>query len=478
MAELFGFHIPGTKRVDPEDEAGTSGTAVFGGFVENNEKNPALGDGQRYQTASDLLGNISTIGASVRYFLNLLSAAEWEVTPADDSKEAQDVAKFVLDVTNDMEISWSRVIRNAASYRFYGFSTQEWVAKDREDGKIGFRTIESRSQHTVRRWEVNETGNVIGIYQTSPQTGQELPIDRWKLVYMVDDVLTDSPEGLGWFRHLVEPATRLKEYLRLEKIGFERDMSGVPIGRAPITALNKAVKAGQLTQQQADNMVKGLKKFVQAEIKKENTGMVLDSQTFEGYSAEGAQPTGVHQWGIDLLKGDPGAIDELGAAIKRINVEMARIIGTESIMSGEDGRGSLAMVQDKSSNLYVQIESTLKEIREQFDKDIIGPLMILNGIPEKLRPKFKTGDIAPYSVEQITKALGDMSTAGALLTPDDPVINELRVMMGIPKQPDDLVAHILEDMRNNGIDPEIDKGTADPEEGSPNESKPTSEEEM
>lgn len=430
MASIFGLHVPGTKKASPFKEQGESGTQVFGGYVQYNERNTLLNRGNRYETASDILANISIIAASVRYFLNILSEPKWTVEPADDSVEAEELAEFVEEVMHDLDSSWSQVVRRAGMYRYHGFSIQEWTAKKREDGRVGFTDIESRPQHTIERWVRDDTGKVVGIWQQPPQHGQEIPIDRWKLVYLVDDMLTDSPEGMGWFRHLVEPATRLKEYLSLEQLGFDRDMSGIPVGRAPITAINRAVKNGQLSQANANSILSGLQNFIQTKIKKNNTGIVLDSQTFEKVG-DTVEPSSVPQWGIELLKGDPGAIKELGEAIHRLNLEMARIMGTEAIMMGADGKGSLALSKDKSSNLSIQVNSTLRQMSEQLTKDIIDPLWALNGFDDALKPKFVTEDVSFHSVEDMAKTISDMASAGVILSPDDDAIQELFQLMGL-----------------------------------------------
>lgn len=430
MASLFGFHIPGTKRASAFKEVGESGTAVFGGYVQHYEKNSALGNEERYRTASDILANISIIAASVRYFLNILSEPKWTVEPADDSAEAEEMAEFVESVMHDLDSSWSQIVRRAGMYRYHGFSIQEWTAKKREDGRVGFTDIESRPQHTIERWVRDETGKVVGVWQQPPQTGVEIPIDRWKLVYLVDDMLTDSPEGMGWFRHLVEPATRLKEYLNLEKLGYDRDMSGIPIGRAPITDINSAVKNGKLSQAQANTILSGMQNFVQAKIKKNNTGMVLDSKTYLD-TGDNVTHSSIPQWGIELLKGDPGAIQELGEAINRTNLEMARIMGTEAIMMGADGKGSLALSKDKSSNLYIQVNSTLKQMTEQLSKDVIDPLWALNGFDDKLKPKFVAEDVTFHTLEEMAAVISDLASSGVMLTAEDDATKEMFRLMGL-----------------------------------------------
>jgi hypothetical protein len=414
-------------------EKGALGVAVFGGYIDSGETNSALSGSNRFKTAADILANISVVAASVRYFLNLLANPQWRVMSADDTPAGKQAAEFVESVMEEMASSWTRIVRRSGSYRFHGFGFQEWTAVKRTDGLIGFTDVEVRAQHTIDKWDVLDNGTVRGVWQRSPQTGAELYLPRERLVYLRDDTLTDSPEGMGWFRHLVEPSERLKEYLTLEKVGFERDLAGVPVGKAPITALNRAVKAGNLSSQEANDMMDGLKNFVKMEVKKQNTGIVLDSQPFENQSSDGVQAASTPQWGVDLLTSDAGNIQELGDAIHRISVEMARIIGTEILFIGSDGKGSMALSKDKSNNLFLNVNGTLDEMVETFTRDLIQPLWRLNGFDPEIMPHFTHEDVAVRDAEQISITLRNMASAGAVLGPDDPAINDLRDMLGISR---------------------------------------------
>ena len=422
-------------KANASKEVGSAGYQITGGIINYNEKNPLIANhSQRHLASADILANISIIAASVRYYLNLLSNPNWSVRPVDDSSQAAEAAEFVESVMHDMNSSWTRVIRRNGMYKWHGFNIAEWTAKKREDGKIGFVNVEQRPQHTIERWAIDDNGVVLGVWQMNPNTQQEVFIDRWKLIYLVDDTLTDSPDGMGWFRHCVEPAQRLKEYLTLEKIGFERDLAGIPVGKAPITAINRAIKSGAISKQQGEAMLDGIKNFVKMEVKKQNTGLILDSQTFENTTSDGTQATSVNQWGMDLLTSNPGNMASLQEAINRIQVEIARIIGTENIFTGTDGSGSLALSQDKSTNLYLNVNSALVEMAEQFDKDFIGPLWRLNGFDEKLKPSFQPEEVAFKDAEAVSVVLRNMAQAGAVLAPDDPAINDLRMLLGVSEQ--------------------------------------------
>src|SRR5690606_25420999 len=178
-------------------------------------------------------------------FANLVSRPAWKVEPARDrgpTEEPSDAAKaaaeFVESVLDDLDVNWTRVVRRSSMYRFNGFGIHEWTAKRRPDGLIGMASVEVRPCHTIARWDVEPTGSVLGVMQRSPQTGEELWIPRKKFVYLLDDTLTDSPEGMGVLRQLVDPAERLQRYLKLEGQGYERDLRGIPVGLAPIAEIN------------------------------------------------------------------------------------------------------------------------------------------------------------------------------------------------------------------------------------------------
>ena len=311
----------------------------------------------------------------------------------------------------------------------------EWTAKKRADGKIGLQNIERRPQYTIEQWKLGDTGNIEGVFQRSPMTGQLLGIPRGKFLYLVEDSFTDSPEGLGVFRQLGEPYNRLKQYLQLEAIAFEKDLRGIPIARAPLTAIYEKVQSGELTQAKADELVDALTTFISIKSKQSDTGLLLDSQPFESITQSGTLSTTTPQWGLELLTGTGAGLSELNISIERIQREMARIIGIEHLMMGDRGSGNRALAQDKSRNLYLIVNSSLSDLSNACDADIIKPIMILNGIPENLWPWFSVEDLAFRDVQEVTGALKDMSTAGAVLAPNDPAIDDVRDMIGISRAP-------------------------------------------
>lgn len=423
MFNLFGLG-GNPPKITPNKEMGVSGTAIYGGYVQSNEINPALSGQNKYRTFSDIMANTSIVAAGIRYFMELVGKSEWSFDGDDQTCE------FVESVLNDCATPWPRIVRKAAAYRFYGFGCQEWTAKKRADGRIGLDNIESRPQHTIWRWDTDERGTVLGVVQRSPQNGTEYYIPRGKLLYLVDDTMTDSPEGLGLMRHVVEPAQRLAEYLRLESVGFETDLRGIPVGKAPLDEIAAAVKNGQLTKEDAEALKRPMIDFIQNHIRSAKTGFLLNSSPYRDYGEQQA-PSGEFKWALDLLQGSSTAFGDVNTAIERINKELAIVLGVESILTGMGSSGSHALSKDKSNAMYLRVDSCLRDITASVNSDIISVICDLNGIPEDKRPIAKTESVQFKDVEEITTALTNMAQAGAVLSPNDPAINEVRGLLGL-----------------------------------------------
>lgn len=438
-------------------ELGTTGTPITGGFVVNRERDPALSGVVRYQTYSDIMANVSIVAAGMRFFLGLASRPTWKIEAAKDlpggksSDAAKAAAEFVESILDDMTANMTRIVRRSGMYRFYGFGIHEWTAKRREDGLVGIDSIEVRPCHTIERWEVDQNAAVQGVYQQNWQ-GAELYIPRRKFIYLLDDTLTDSPEGFGLFRHMVEPARRLERYLKLEGQGYERDLRGIPVGKAPLAEIAAAVEAKKITADEGAAMTQAMEHFIQLQAKEENTGFLMDSSVIQGQDESGDVMTNTAKWGLELLSANGGAFADLGKAIERCRYDLAMIIGTENLLIGSGDSGSRALSADKSRNLYLQANSTVKDMAEAFDRDLLTPIWALNGLPDALKPSIFPEDVSFQDAESVAATLRDMAAAGAVLAPNDPIIQDMRDLMGMSRAPDDLTDEGEDEMLRRASD--------------------------
>lgn len=429
--------VPVDPQIDHTKTTGSGGTAFSGGYVVEFEKDSRIVGRTKYKTYSNILANTAIVAAGTRFFLNLVGKANWKIEPKEQTPEAVKYATLIDDILHDMQTPLHRVVRRAAMFRFYGFSVQEIIAKKRDDGVIGLRDISPRPQVTIERWNMAETGDVLGVFQRNPQTSFEQYIPRGKLLYVVDDSMNDSPEGLGIFRQIVDSAGRLSRLEQLEGFGFDSDLRGIPIGRGPFGRLQELVTSGALTPDQKSQLEEPMKRFMRSHIRNPQIGMLLDSQTWTT-SDEKESPSNVYQWDLKLLKGDGAGLEEIARAVTRIQNEIARVLGVDHLMIGSDGAGSLALSRDKSTNFGLIVDSVLREIASSFHTDVIRLLFELNGWDPKLMPTIKTDVIAYRDVEQMGKIIGEMARAGVVLDRSDEGVGEIFDLLGLSRLTADL----------------------------------------
>ena len=96
-----------------------------------------------------------------------------------------------------------------------------------------------------------------------------------------------------------------------------------------------------------------------------------------------------------------------------------------------DGGGSNAMAKEKNAALYLNINSVLQTVCFQFNKDLIDPFWKLNGFPDEMKPAFSVEDVNQQDAAEIAAVLRDVATAGAPISPDDEIINDIRDMLGV-----------------------------------------------
>lgn len=419
------------------------------GIFETPDYNTRLIGIQRFREYERLVRDVSILGAGVRLFLNLISNAVWTCNPPPnlsdaDHAKAQEYADQAYKALFDMTTSWSQVVRKTASFRLNGFTIQEWTAKMNPDGTVGLLDIEHRPQRTIVRWLRDEGGTVEGVVQRKPG-GVEVDLPRSKIVYAVDDTLTDSPEGVGLYRHVATTAGRLENFLRLEEIGFTTDLRGIPIARAPLgEMLKEVIDAGPPGSQARTDaearrvaLISPLKTFLEKHVRNLKTGLLLSSDTYTGLQADkSTTPTSVPKWAVELLTGDSQSFDAMSNAVNRMNQEIARVLGVEHLLLGADGAGSLALAKSKVGTFYLTVTSTLLDLCEIYDRDIIAPLAELNGWEPELAPQMGVNEINDREVGEVVDALQKLSLAGAPMMADDPAVGEIYDLLGLTRPPD------------------------------------------
>ena len=435
IAKRFSFGRKGRSSGAPTRSQGSRSWPHSHGFIHSYEKNPHLARQKKYETYSEMMANHPVISSGVRAFLAFVQKTEWTVEPIPDNADSERYAKAIEEIFENMETSLPQIMRRSAMYVYYGFGLQEWIAKPLPSGIIGIKDIEPRAQHTIWRWDITERGDIKGIEQVDYISGGEYYIDRRRLIYCVDDSLNDSPEGLGLFRQLYATAHRLEQYLMLEDIGFDTDLRGVPVVKIPLERIGKMVKSEEITAAEAEDIIEVFTSFIEDHQRKKAQGMMVDS---EPYVDNEGKPTGLPQYSIELLKGDGSAQADLASAISRCRNDLAMVLASAFLLLGEDGAGSLALSKTKMDSFSLMVGSVLQYLATVYKRDLFRQIARLNGWDEESLPSLSYEEPKMQDIVELTEALKNLATAGGPFTPEDPIFDEVRGMMGFSARPEDL----------------------------------------
>jgi len=432
----FGRRKASGSKTTPQ---GKSSVEHAAGYLASREKNPKLANRKmRFKAFSEMFINTPVISASVAIFLQVIKKTEWQVTALEGNADSERYKEAIEEVMKKIECGWPQFTQTTAAHIYWGFSIQEWVLKRHEgSGVIGFKDIYPRSQHTIDRWDIDDHGEIKGVGQEDVNGGEELYIERRRMVYAVDNSMTDSPEGLGIFRKLYTTWRRLEDYLILEEIGFDTDLRGVPVAKVPLEELNLMVEENVISAERREEILDLYRGFLKNHNKKKSQGIMYDS---EMYSDRDGKVSGHPKYEIDLLKGDGSSVHaDLQNAIKRERQNMVLVLSTSFILLGEDGAGSLSLSETKIDSFLFLVTSTLQYMAFVYERDIFKTLAELNGWDEDSLPEMKFEEPTTQDILELTDALRNLSTAFGPLPQEAGTLNEVLAMMGLQPIDDEFI---------------------------------------
>lgn len=187
----------------------------------------------------------------------------------------------------------------------------------------------------------------------------------------------------------------------------------------------------KLTNAQKEIRLAPIKSFMADHIKGPQLGILLDSMTYQS-DDEGSTPSNIPQYNVELLKGGNTTQKEVAEAIARLNHEIARVLGVEHMMLGES-HGTQALSKDKNQTFAMIVESTLQELAETYEKDLLDVVWSLNGWDNALKPNMKTEAIQWRDLNQITSGIRDLAQAAALVGPESAAVAEVFDQMGLTR---------------------------------------------
>lgn len=414
----------------PTEEMGAVGARLWGGYAHQNERNPEMVGERRYAKMTENATNIAIIGTAVRRSEQLIRSVEWTMAPARgagiDEAAAQEMAEFAEHaVLRSPSQSWAEIAARAGSGEYLGNSVQEMTVRiedaGRWKGRFVLADVAWRPPHTISRWNQDQHGALLGVWQRQPDGGDEVYIPRWKVLYHSDQTLSSDPAGVGLLRGVAEVARQLMALVQLEGKGFTNSVNGNMVGYVPEAEIAKLAKDKQA------EALSGIKGYLENHRRKDDLALTLDSSTYK--NTDGTL-SAVRKWGMEVLKAE-NDLKELGEAIWRKVWEIAIALNIEHIVIGAKG-GSLAMQSQKSMDFYRLIMGILQAIAHAVKRDVLGLIWLTNGLDPALMPTPRFSRFAFHDIAEIVALLKQMADSGVTLDRADDAVKAIFEFIGLP----------------------------------------------
>lgn len=441
-----------TTPVSQSEPAGLDGQYIYSGFIYQAEKRRELRDREKWTTFDNIVANIGIVSAAIGIWTDLAGSAKWTVKPNPrGGKDAEKCAELIYDGTIGATLSkpWRNVIKRQLIKKFRGFALHEVLVRRRDDGVVVLKDLQHRPQWTVYRWDKPDPQTPWQGIEQRGRSGEKSTVPRSRLFYSVEDTLTDSPDGVGLLRYMVEDADAYQRYRQLEGIGFDTDLRGMPIGRAPLAKMvDYAKAAGCKTKDEIqtwiDTRLKPLQNLLSGHVKTTEQSLLLDSAVYATLD-QARTPSSIFEWSFDVVKAAASTMSEIGPASRSLLESIARIMSAEFLILGGGGSGgSHAQHADKTSMFGLRVNSSCDDVGDDATRDIATRLTILNDYdPETCTPTFEHEPVATESVLETCQALAALAQAGAVLPPNWKGVNVLLDRMDLPDLPEQDLATLI-----------------------------------
>jgi len=383
--------------------------------------------------------------------------------------------EFVESCMTDMEHSWTAMIKDAASFNRYGFSTLEKVYRYRntkygskhDDGRVGFRKIVGRSQGTIEKWEwVNKGRDIKGFWQRVVTPAETININGWetlklqstqafnlkfipsyKYLHFRHNPQNNSPTGSSPLAGVWQAYKMKQAYQESEAIGTAQDNNAFKILYLPPEYL---VADADEDRKASFEMYKTmLEKAHQAKQSGFILPMLTDSEGNKMFDFEIKNISGTKSYDVNAI-------------IARYTREIQVGLFADVLSLGGGSGGSYSLAESKVNIIDLAVKSRLNEIKDQLNHDLMTQLFEQNGWSTEWMPYFDYELPNMESMDNKGKFYQRVKAVG-LLPVVPAVVNQILKDCGIDYQVDEDMStedlmKILAPMSQADIQSEAGKG--------------------
>jgi len=417
-------------------QMGRTGLNQWGGIVSEEWYPPLQGAaGARiYRMMAD---NSAIISAGLYSAEMLISKAPWRIVEASDKRADLEARDFIKSAFFDMNPSWVETLPSILTNMTYGWAYHEKLFKRRngpdhwnpnlqsqhDDGMIGWKSFDLRSQDSLIRWEFDEeTDEILGMWQMPAPTFEEKFVPFSKSLLFRTRWTKNNPEGISMLRGAWKSwryAEAIQEY---EAMGVERDLAGMGVLYAPDEVVNpkKGNKESQKAHRRAVELVTHVKRG-------EEEGLLLPSTR---------DANGHLKYEFKLLGSSGTRQINTSQIINRYDSRIAMTMLADFLLLGMQRQGSYALAATKSELYEASLRTIADRICAVVNTYAIPELLRINPLDEEIArpPQLICGDLSVPDISQVCDLIRTLSGAQDILKDDLELENHVRRKAGLPSR--------------------------------------------
>jgi hypothetical protein len=392
----------GNRASEPKSPAGL--VSIKGKFHQEseNEIESRLSGGRYKREFYKMSLSDPICGAILLSLTKIFQSADWKAI-----NDEKGILKKSLE-----NVNWKAQLEDILTQFIFGYSVIEVTLKEDEDGDVVWNKMYYRPQTTLDEWLYDREGNLTYVRQQSynkhDPTGQ-VYIPLHKCLHFKTTSTSNNPEGKSLFRNAYRDWYYKSNIEQIEAIGVERDLTGLPVLKAPEDI--------ELTDEKGNLNAIGTWAYTTVRNIKRNSqeGLVL--------------PSG---WEFHLA-GSPGQRQfDLNDVINRYGNNIALSMLSQFLVLGVTNEsGSFALAKEQSALFYIAVQGFADMLAEVVNTQFIGTKCL-----QKFNRLEKQPKLIPVGIEQIdTEDLGAFLARVLkfnLITPDDRLEEFIRNKIALP----------------------------------------------
>lgn len=341
----------------------------------------------------------SAVSPALEYVEGRVAEANWVVRiPKGYEEQLKDYAEFLRQNMNDMEHSWTTMIKNAVTFNRYGFSVLEMVFRFRnkrygskyDDGRVGIDSLQPRSQGTIDSWYWFDNGRRIGgLNQRAVTPNAEYVNDGWnviqtmatqqvqlqkipykKLLHFRHNPENDSPTGTSPLQNVWASWKLLEAFQESEIIGTAQDNNAFKILYLPPEYLVE--DADEDRKKSFQMYQKMMERAHQAKQSGFILPMLVDQDGNKMFDFEIKNISGTKSFDVEKI-------------IERLTREIQVGLFADVLSMGNSG-GSYSLSETKLTLIDMAVKSRLNEIKDQLNHKLVKTLFEQNQFDTTVMP--------------------------------------------------------------------------------------------